>query len=153
MGIMFTGFFAFIYLIFSIIPPLLSEGSDPTLRVVLVVNCAVQIIQIILQIAFTVDLEKKACTELRLLNRGVCVWRTKASYPILMLGFASCFPWVSLLKCKLLLLIRPKDAAPYAVQWWVWKFEQIQISLFRRSALPTKKRKSLVTRCWCSYSS
>ena len=54
------GFFAFIYLLFSIMPPLLSEGTDPTLRAVLVVNCIVQMIQIILQIAFTVDLEKKA---------------------------------------------------------------------------------------------
>ena len=54
-----TGFFAFIYLLFSVIPPLLSKDSDPTLRVVLVVNCVVQIIQIILQIAFFVDLEKK----------------------------------------------------------------------------------------------
>ena len=57
-----TGFFAFIYLLFSIIPPLLSEGTDPTLRVILVVNCVVQIIQIILQIAFTVDLGKKVET-------------------------------------------------------------------------------------------
>ena len=55
----FSGFFAFIYLLFSIIPPLISEDSDPTLRVVLVVNCVVQIIQIILQIAFFVDLGKK----------------------------------------------------------------------------------------------
>ena len=32
---------------------------DSTLRPVLVVNCVVQMIQIILQIAFTVDLGKK----------------------------------------------------------------------------------------------
>ena len=58
-----SGFFAFIYLLFSIIPPLISEDSDPTLRVVLVVNCVVQIIQIILQIAFFVDLGKKVQKE------------------------------------------------------------------------------------------
>ena len=61
-----SGFFAFIYLLFSIIPPLISEDSDPTLRVVLVVNCVVQIIQIILQIAFFVDLGKKV--EIYLIN-------------------------------------------------------------------------------------
>ena len=59
------GFFAFIYLLFSVMPPLLSEGTDPTLRAALVVNCIVQMIQIILQIAFTVDLEKKAGTRCR----------------------------------------------------------------------------------------
>ena len=60
------GFFAFIYLLFSVMPPLLSEDTDPTLRAALVVNCIVQMIQIILQIAFTVDLEKKAGTRCRL---------------------------------------------------------------------------------------